>query len=56
MSQYLLNCHAQRDDCLKALAVDLKAKGHEAAFWSVDVADEAAMKAVIDAAKACKNV
>jgi len=26
MSQYLLNCHAQRDDCLKALAVDLLAQ------------------------------
>ena len=26
MSQYLLNCHAQRDDCLRALAVDLLAQ------------------------------
>jgi len=26
MSQHLLNCHAQRDDCLKALAVDLLAQ------------------------------
>ncbi|MCR4510394.1 6-phosphogluconolactonase [Pseudomonas sp. 32.2.56] len=26
MSQYLLNCHAQRDDCLKVLAVDLLAQ------------------------------
>ena len=33
----------------EALAADLTAKGHEAAFWSVDVPDEAAMKAAIDA-------
>lgn len=26
MSQHLLNCHAQRDDCLKVLAVDLLAQ------------------------------
>jgi NAD(P)-dependent dehydrogenase (short-subunit alcohol dehydrogenase family) len=36
----------------KALAADLTAAGHEAAFWLVDVADEAAMKATIDAAAA----
>lgn len=34
----------------KALAADLVAKGHEAGFWSVDVADEAGLKAAIDAA------
>jgi len=36
----------------KALAADLVAKGHEVAFWPVDVADEAGMKAAIDAAAA----
>ena len=36
----------------KALAADLTAKGHEAAFWPVDVADEAGMKTAIDAAAA----
>ena len=36
----------------KALAADLTSKGHEVAFWPVDVADEAAMKAAIDAAAA----
>ena len=33
-----------------ALAGDLGAKGHAVAFWRVDVADEAAMKAAVDAA------
>jgi NAD(P)-dependent dehydrogenase (short-subunit alcohol dehydrogenase family) len=32
----------------KALAKELSAKGHEAAFWNVNVADEAAMKSAID--------
>jgi NAD(P)-dependent dehydrogenase (short-subunit alcohol dehydrogenase family) len=36
----------------KALTADLTAAGHEVAFWAVDVADEAAMKAAIDAAAA----
>jgi NAD(P)-dependent dehydrogenase (short-subunit alcohol dehydrogenase family) len=36
----------------KALTADLTAAGHEVAFWAVDVADEAAMKATIDAAAA----
>ncbi len=36
----------------KALAADLTARGHEAVFWPVDVADEAGMKASIDAAAA----
>ncbi len=36
----------------KALAADLVAKVHEVAFWPVDVADEARMKAAIDAAAA----
>jgi NAD(P)-dependent dehydrogenase (short-subunit alcohol dehydrogenase family) len=35
-----------------ALAASLSAKGHKVAFWAVDVADEAAMKAAIDAAAA----
>jgi NAD(P)-dependent dehydrogenase (short-subunit alcohol dehydrogenase family) len=34
----------------KALAADLVAKGHEVAFWPVDVADEVGMKSAIDAA------
>jgi NAD(P)-dependent dehydrogenase (short-subunit alcohol dehydrogenase family) len=34
----------------KALAADLTSAGHEVAFWPVDVADEAGMKAAIDAA------
>ena len=36
----------------EALTADLTAAGHEVAFWEVDVADEAAMKAAIDAAAA----
>ncbi len=36
----------------RALADSLTAKGHEAAFWKVDVSDEAAFKAAIDAAAA----
>ncbi|MDM7932232.1 glucose 1-dehydrogenase [Tabrizicola sp.] len=36
----------------RALAASLAAKGHKVAFWAVDVADEAAMKAAIDAAAA----
>jgi NAD(P)-dependent dehydrogenase (short-subunit alcohol dehydrogenase family) len=36
----------------KALAADLTAAGHKAAFWAVDVADEAAMQVTIDAAAA----
>jgi NAD(P)-dependent dehydrogenase (short-subunit alcohol dehydrogenase family) len=36
----------------KALAAEMVAKGHEVAFWRVDVSDEAAMKAAIDAAAA----
>ena len=36
----------------QALAADLTAKGHDVAFWSVDVSDEAALKAAIDAAAA----
>lgn len=35
-----------------ALAAELTARGHEVAFWAVDVTDEAAMKAAIDAAAA----
>lgn len=35
-----------------ALAAALTARGHEVAFWKVDVADEAAMKNAIDAAAA----
>jgi NAD(P)-dependent dehydrogenase (short-subunit alcohol dehydrogenase family) len=31
------------------LAADLSAKGHQVAFWQVDVTDEATMKAAIDA-------
>jgi NAD(P)-dependent dehydrogenase (short-subunit alcohol dehydrogenase family) len=36
----------------KALAADLMTAGHQAAFWAVDVADEAAMQVTIDAAAA----
>jgi NAD(P)-dependent dehydrogenase (short-subunit alcohol dehydrogenase family) len=36
----------------EALADDLAAQGHAVAFWRVDVTDEAAMKAAIDAAAA----
>jgi NAD(P)-dependent dehydrogenase (short-subunit alcohol dehydrogenase family) len=36
----------------QALASDLAAKGHAVAFWRVDVADEIAVKAAIDAAVA----
>ena len=36
----------------KALAEALTAVGHDAAFWQVDVTDEAAVKAAIDAAAA----
>lgn len=36
----------------RALAADLSARGHDVALWAVDVADEAAMKAAIDAAAA----
>jgi NAD(P)-dependent dehydrogenase (short-subunit alcohol dehydrogenase family) len=36
----------------KALAADLTEKGHEAAFWSVNVTDEGGMKAAIDATAA----
>ncbi len=36
----------------KALAEALTAEGHDAAFWQVDVTDEAAVKAAIDAAAA----
>jgi len=35
-----------------ALAKSLSSKGHEVAFWHVDVTDEAAMNAAIDAAAA----
>jgi len=35
-----------------ALANDLTAKGHDVAFWAVDVTNEAAQKAAIDAAAA----
>jgi NAD(P)-dependent dehydrogenase (short-subunit alcohol dehydrogenase family) len=35
-----------------ALAAELSARGHEVAFWNVDVADEVAMKAAIEAAAA----
>jgi NAD(P)-dependent dehydrogenase (short-subunit alcohol dehydrogenase family) len=34
----------------QAVAAELAAKGHDAAFWPVDVSDEAAVKAAIDAA------
>jgi len=34
------------------LAAELTAAGHEAAFWALDVSDEAAVKAAIDAAAA----
>lgn len=33
----------------QALAADLSARGHEAGFWRVDVSDEGALKAAIDA-------
>jgi NAD(P)-dependent dehydrogenase (short-subunit alcohol dehydrogenase family) len=33
-----------------ALAADLTARGHDVAFWQVDVSDEAAVKSAIDAA------
>lgn len=36
----------------QSLADDLAAKGHSVAFWHVDVADEAAVKAAIDGAVA----
>jgi NAD(P)-dependent dehydrogenase (short-subunit alcohol dehydrogenase family) len=36
----------------KALAAALTAQGHDAGFWAVDVTDEAAVKAAIDAAAA----
>lgn len=36
----------------QALAAELTAKGHDAAFWCVDVSDKAAVKAAIDAAAA----
>jgi len=36
----------------EALAAELTAKGHDVAFWQVDVADEATLKAAIDAAAA----
>lgn len=36
----------------EALAADLAARGHAVAFWCVDVTDEAAMKAAVDAAAA----
>ena len=36
----------------EALAAELAAKGHDGAFWQVDVSDEAAMKSGIDAAAA----
>ena len=36
----------------QALADELSGKGHAVAFWHVDVTDEAAMKAAIDAAAA----
>lgn len=36
----------------KALAAELVSTGHAAAFWPVDVTDEAGMKAAIDAAAA----
>jgi len=34
----------------QALAAELAAKGHEVAFWAVDVSDETALKSAIDAA------
>ncbi|MEN9418458.1 MAG: hypothetical protein RI988_2078 [Pseudomonadota bacterium] len=36
----------------EALAAELTARGHEVGFWDVDVTDEAALKAAIDAAAA----
>lgn len=36
----------------EALAADLAARGHAVAFWCVDVTDESAMKAAVDAAAA----
>ena len=36
----------------EALAAELTAQGHQAGFWQVDVTDEAALKAAIDAAAA----
>lgn len=36
----------------QALASDLTSRGHDAAFWRVDVTDEAAFKAAIDATAA----
>jgi len=36
----------------EAMAAELTAKGHDVAFWQVDVADEAALKTAIDAAAA----
>ncbi|MBC7179673.1 MAG: SDR family NAD(P)-dependent oxidoreductase, partial [Roseovarius sp.] len=36
----------------EALAADLAARGHAVAFWCVDVTDEVAMKAAVDAAAA----
>ena len=36
----------------QALAADLTARGHDVGFWSVDVADETALKSAIDAAAA----
>ena len=36
----------------EALAAELTARGHDVAFWQVDVADEAALKTAIDAAAA----
>lgn len=36
----------------RALAAELSAKRHQAAFWKIDVADEAAVKAAIDAVAA----
>jgi len=36
----------------EALAAELTAQGHQAAFWQVDVTDEAALKTAIDAAAA----
>lgn len=36
----------------RALAADLAARGHDVAFWAVDVTNEAALKSAIDAAAA----
>ncbi|MFZ0097137.1 MAG: glucose 1-dehydrogenase [Gemmobacter sp.] len=36
----------------RSLASELTAKGHDVAFWAVDVSNEAALKAAIDAAAA----